>query len=274
METRERDGGTPVGLEVELVPIDSVREDPDNARKHGADNLAAIKASLERFGQRKPIVVNRPTGTVIAGNGTYRTAKSLGWKSVYVAWADLDEASARAYALTDNHTGDLSEWDPEVLSKQLQDLGPAFADAPELGFEQLLRDAIGEVEEEGENLFTRAVNIPQYEITGEKPAVSELMDAKKTEELQRDIALTPDLPPEVRDFLIAASHRHTVFNYREIAEFYAHAPADVQELMERSALVIIDVRDAILNGFTRFDESVFEAEEGDESLAAAVEAEG
>ena len=56
-------------MEIEDVPVDSLHNDPANVRKHGEQNLAAIKASLARFGQQKPIVVNADGG-VIAGNGT------------------------------------------------------------------------------------------------------------------------------------------------------------------------------------------------------------
>lgn len=56
-------------MKTETVPIDSVRPDPRNARRHGPPNLAAIRASLEAFGQQKPIVVDAE-GIVRAGNGT------------------------------------------------------------------------------------------------------------------------------------------------------------------------------------------------------------
>jgi len=60
----------------------------------------------------------------------------------------------------------------------------------------------------------------------------------------------------VRDFLLAAAARHTVFDYGQIAEFYAAQPARVQRLMEASALVILDVDDAIANGFVRLMSTV------------------
>lgn len=51
------------------VAIDSVTIDPNNARSHGKRNLAAIKSSLLRFGQLKPIVVREQDGVCYAGNG-------------------------------------------------------------------------------------------------------------------------------------------------------------------------------------------------------------
>ena len=56
------------------VPIDSLRLDPKNARRHPARNLADIKASLRMHGQRKPVVTDE-TGLVVAGNGTLEAAR-------------------------------------------------------------------------------------------------------------------------------------------------------------------------------------------------------
>ena len=61
---------------------------------------------------------------------------------------------------------------------------------------------------------------------------------------------------EVRDFLQYAATRHVVFNYQNIAEFYAHADKETQELMERSALVIIDFDKAIENGFVEMSKDI------------------
>ena len=79
--------------------------------------------------------------------------------------------------------------------------------------------------------------MPQYEPTGEVVSPRDLCDTSKTEALTEAIAAA-GLPDDVARFLNHAAHRHTVFNYRRIAEFYANADADVQRLMEASALVI------------------------------------
>src|SRR5436190_1315380 len=88
------------------VPITSLIPDPANARKHDTKNLEAIKSSLERFGQQRPIVA-RLDGTVIAGNGTFAAAQSLGWTHLAVVTTNLEGHEAIAYALADNRTGEL-----------------------------------------------------------------------------------------------------------------------------------------------------------------------
>lgn len=94
----------------------------------------------------------------------------------------------------------------------------------------------------------KKVEIPQYEITGECPDISELVDTSKTDELIEKIKAA-DIGEEKKAFLIEAAHRHSVFNYKNIAEYYAHQPKEIQELMEDSALVIIDIEDAMQKGF-------------------------
>lgn len=67
------------------------------------------------------------------------------------------------------------------------------------------------------------------------------------------------LPKEVKDFLTHAAGRHTVFNYERIADYYAHSDKQVQDLMEKSALVIIDFDKAIENGFVKMTRDLAES---------------
>jgi DNA modification methylase len=105
-------------MKTERVPIDSVSLDPANVRRHGERNLATIKASLSRFGQQKPIVVDAD-GIVRAGNGTWTAAKALGWKEITVVRTALKGAEATAYAIADNRTAELAEWDDDALAQTL-----------------------------------------------------------------------------------------------------------------------------------------------------------
>ena len=105
-------------MKTERVPIDSVTFDPANVRKHGERNLATIKASLNRFGQQKPIVVDA-AGVVRAGNGTLAAAKALGWKEIAIVRSTLSGADATAYAIADNRTAELAEWDDDALAQTL-----------------------------------------------------------------------------------------------------------------------------------------------------------
>lgn len=124
-------------MKVETVPIRSVQPDPENARKHSKRNLEAIAGSLRSFGQRRPLVVW--DGFVIAGNGTLEAAKSLGWEKVDITRVppDWTHEQARAYALADNRTAELAEWDSEILANQLVELDAVGYDIGDWGFQSL-----------------------------------------------------------------------------------------------------------------------------------------
>jgi ParB-like chromosome segregation protein Spo0J len=87
---------------------------PDNPRR---GDVPAIMRSLERFGQVKPIIVQRSTNYVVAGNHTLQAAKELGWSSVDVQFMDLDDETARAYLIADNATADRATYDKGAKAK-------------------------------------------------------------------------------------------------------------------------------------------------------------
>jgi DNA modification methylase len=104
------------------VPIDTLTLDPSNARKHGERNLDAIIRSLDRFGQRVPIVVQQQGMVVRAGNGRVLAAKKLGWTHIAAVVVDESSVDATAFAIADNRTAELAEWDDETLASLLQSL--------------------------------------------------------------------------------------------------------------------------------------------------------
>lgn len=88
-----------------------------------------------------------------------------------------------------------------------------------------------------------------------------MLDTEKADELIEEIKQS-GVKDEEKEFLIQAARRHNVFNYRNIAEYYAHADAEMQRLMEKSALVIIDVDDAIANGYATLNADILDMMEG------------
>ena len=104
------------------VDISALTLDPANARQHSERNLVSIENSLKRFGQRKPVVVQKNGMVVRAGNGTVVAAKRLGWKEVAAVIIDEDNLEATSFAIADNRTGDLSDWDYNTLSELMSEL--------------------------------------------------------------------------------------------------------------------------------------------------------
>jgi site-specific DNA-methyltransferase (adenine-specific) len=131
-------------LRIENVNISALSFDPTNARKHDKKNLDAIAGSLKLFGQRKPIVVTG-ANVIVAGNGTVEAAKSLGWTEVSIVRIPIEWTAeqVKAYALADNRTAELAEWDAKTLADQLIELDSVGWDVAEFGFEPI--SPIGDV---------------------------------------------------------------------------------------------------------------------------------
>jgi len=111
--------------------------------------------------------------------------------------------------------------------------------------------------EQTDTIYSKNIKAPTYEPSNKKPHLIELLDSTKTKQLIREIE-DSTAEPEEKAFLIEAARRHSVFNYEKIADYYAHSPIEVQHLMVRSALVIIDFEKAIHNGFVKLCEKIKE----------------
>jgi hypothetical protein len=114
-----------------------------------------------------------------------------------------------------------------------------------------------------EEIYSKNINIPTYEPKNEKPKAHELFNTDKVEELIDKIKPLR-LNNMEQAFLIYGAYRHTVFDYSKIADYYAHSSKEVQELMEDSALVIIDFKKAIENGYVQMTEYLMEIQKDDE----------
>jgi site-specific DNA-methyltransferase (adenine-specific) len=89
--------------------------------------------SLEVNGQRKPVVIY--SDMIVAGNGTVEAAKRLGWNKVWVnddPFASLEHA--KAYAVADNRSAELADWDNQTLFDTLNDLKDSGWDLENVGF--------------------------------------------------------------------------------------------------------------------------------------------
>lgn len=120
-------------LKIETLPISKLQPDVANLRRHPERNLAAIRASLARFGQQRPIVIDG-NGVVRAGNGTLEAARQLGWDRIDVVRSDLSGTEATAYAIADNRTAELAEWSNEDLAGTLRSLQSEGFDLDAVGF--------------------------------------------------------------------------------------------------------------------------------------------
>lgn len=105
--------------------------------------------------------------------------------------------------------------------------------------------------------YAVSVNIPQYLPKDNCPKLYDCFSDKKYKELLYDIN-TSNVTEEEKEFLRLAATRHLIFIYSQIADYYAHASKEMQQLMEKSALVIIDFEDAIANGYVKLSQRINE----------------
>ena len=250
--------------EIEMLAVDRLVPYAKNAKKHDDRQVAAIAGSIREFGFTNPVLIDGQDG-IIAGHGRVLGARKAGLAEIpCIRLAHLTDAQRRAYIIADNRLAETGGgWDAAMLAAEVEsidweELESFGLDDMDLG--EILKDAERDstVENgESENPYTTKIVAPVYEPKGECPRVSDLFDRDKTARLIAEIDAA-GLPDEVAHFMRLAAERHTVFNFRQIAEFYCHADAKLQDLMEKSGLVIIDFKKAIEYGFVHLTERLGE----------------
>ena len=121
----------------ELLPLDQLKPNPLNPRKHSREQIRAIARSIEAFGFNAPILIDK-NKQIVAGHGRFEAAKLLGRAEVPVLWLEhLTEAQAKAYMLADNKLTDRSSWDDAALAARLKELTELAIDfdVEDIGFE-------------------------------------------------------------------------------------------------------------------------------------------
>lgn len=234
-------------MEVKLLRIEDITPYENNPRQND-EAVEPVMHSIREFGFKVPVVVDRDR-IIVAGHTRYKAAVKLGLKEIpCIVAEDLDDEKVRAFRLADNKTAELSRWDEDLLQKELAQI--LDINMGQFGFED-------EGDQE-DDTYTTAVNVPQYDVQGDTPSFADMLDTSKSDELIAEIQQSGVSEAE-KEFLIQAAGRHSVFNYRHIAEYYAHASPEMQTLMEKSALVIIDYDNAIANGYAVLFGEVLEA---------------
>jgi hypothetical protein len=229
---------------IETKKIAELKPAPYNPRQSTAKQEAQLKASLSKFGLVEPIIYNKQTGFIVGGHFRIRELKKLGYEEVECVIVDLNEADEKELNIRLNaNTG---QWDWELLANEWNS-----EELSEWGLEVPIEDEI--IDEE----YTRKIETPVYEPKNEKPEITELVTRTKTDSLIAAINKS-DISKDDKDFLINAAQRHLVFDYGKIADYYSHAPKEIQELMEQSALVIIDFDKAIENGYVVLSDEIAE----------------
>ena len=103
------------------TPINEIKPYDKNPRIISADATSAVAASIEEFGFLNPIVIDQD-GVILAGHNRYKAAKQIGLKTVPTLQTTISELKARGYRIASNRTGEISQWDRDLLDKELADI--------------------------------------------------------------------------------------------------------------------------------------------------------
>jgi hypothetical protein len=257
-------------MKIEKLPTEKLIPYARNAKRHDAAQVSKLAGSIREFGFNNPVLIDKDNG-IIAGHGRVMAAQQLGLAEVpCIRLGHLTDNQRKAYILADNRLAEIGGgWDEELLKLEVADID--WGDIKGLSVDDFEFGEIefGEGEEDGgdsDNPYTAKVEAPTYTPTGPKPSISELADLAKYNELLKSIDAS-SLPEDEKRFLRLAASRHIVFDYQQIAEYYAQSKKEMQEMMEESALVIIDFKKAVESGFVKLTDRIagqFKEDFGDE----------
>lgn len=236
--------------DIQSIRLDFLRPYERNARVHDDEQVELIAKSIEEFGFLNPVLIDKEYN-VIAGHGRILAAKSLGMESVPALFVEgLTEEQKRAYIIADNRLTELGGWDMDIISDEVSALELAGFDTSLFSFD--LEDTGDQMDD---NKYTPKVDIPQYEPSGDVTFIEDLCDTRKTDILLERIKASNVTEAE-KAFLTMAAYRHLKFSYSKIADYYSDASPEMQELMEDSALVIVDIENAIRDGYAELHATI------------------
>tara|TARA_R110002020_G_scaffold106714_1_gene248236 strand:+ start:289 stop:1020 length:732 start_codon:yes stop_codon:yes gene_type:complete len=241
-------------MKINKVKITDLKLADYNPRRLTTKQYNDLKSSLEKFGLVDPIIVNSDN-TVIGGHQRLKIIKELGATEVPTVRLNLSKEDEKELNIRLNkNTG---EFDLDILANnfdidELKDWG--FKEI-ELGFNI---DKIN-----GEDPYTKKIESPIYDKQEDKkPQLKDLLNEEKAMKVIDQIEKSKVSDKE-KTFLKMAAMRHLVFDYKQIAEYYAHSNKEMQELMEDTALVIVDFKKAIEEGYTALGQQIIEQYENE-----------
>lgn len=226
------------------IEINKLKLNSNNPRLIKDFRFKKLVNSIKEFPEmleKRPVVVDE-NYIILGGNMRYRAAKELGIKKIdVIVVKDWTEEQKKEFTIKDN-VG-YGEWDWDLLANEwnIDNLNNWDIDLPPIF--------------NNEDPYTKKIDAPKYEAGEEKPNINDLINNTKTKELIKNINKS-NINKYEKEFLISAAQRHIVFDYSKIADYYAHSGKEVQELMENSALIIIDFKKAIQLGYVNLNEKI------------------
>ena len=156
-------------MEAISVKVDTLKEFDGNPRK---GNVKALVESLQANGQYRPIVVQKSTRQILAGNHLWKAAQELGWKEISIIELDVDDTQAKKIVAADNRLADLGVYDEQKLLDLLGEIdlvGTGYVSAD-------VDDLLAMIEEKQTPEWKVAQTTAQYENVQKRPTLEERAD--------------------------------------------------------------------------------------------------
>lgn len=240
----------------ELAPntgqIPGLPINPRQWTKGDVDKIAAsLKETPELF-EARPLLVIPHDGqyVILGGNLRFEGARQNKMKEAPAIIFPEDTPVEKLKEIVIKDNGAFGAWDFDALANEWDDVSLLEWGVPAWNPEGDMEDL-----DDSDKEYSRKIEAPIYEPQRKGVALAELTDTGKYDSLVAEIEKA-DIPKPVKAFLKIAATRHIVFDYEKIADYYADAPAEIQNLMEQSALVIIDFGKAIEGGFIKMSEEL------------------
>ena len=255
-------------LEIVYVAVEKIKPYANNPRIN-KKAVEKVMKSIQAYGFKVPCVLDK-NYLLITGHTRWEAAKRLKMKRIpCIIASDLNKAKADAFRIADNKVAEYSTWDMTKLKEELSKIQLEDIEFDDMGFDNdfsieklglvdMPEGSDGDEDVTETEKYSTKTNIPQYEIQGLNIKLSDCIDKQKYVELLKEIE-NSTVSDTQKKFLKLAATRHIRFIYKNIAEYYASTNSEMQRLMEHSALVIIDIDDAIRNGYARLTKEVMAA---------------
>ena len=259
-------------LEIVYVAVEKIKPYANNPRIN-KKAVEKVMKSIQAYGFKVPCVLDK-NYLLITGHTRWEAAKRLKMKRIpCIIASDLNKAKADAFRIADNKVAEYSTWDMTKLKEELSKIQLEDIEFDDMGFDNdfsieklglvdMPEGSDGDEDVTETEKYSTKTNIPQYEIQGLNIKLSDCIDKQKYVELLKEIE-NSTVSDAQKKFLKLAATRHIRFIYKNIAEYYASTNSEMQRLMEHSALVIIDIDDAIRNGYARLTKEVMAARKRD-----------
>ena len=239
----------------EVAP-DQLLAHPLNWRLHPQYQQKTLSDTINDVGYIKSVTVNKTTGRVIDGHLRVTLAMRNEEETIPVEYVELSETEEAEALLVLDPIAGMAMHDEKNVGALSELVATESSRIKELIEGLTFSDNVSEekVLDEG-GAYSRKIEVPIYEPSGVKPQIDDIVDRTRTIELIEQIDKST-LDQKEKDFLKMAAERHAVFNFKLIADYYSHSGEDMKDMMEKSALIIIDFEKAIEEGFVEISKEI------------------